>query len=91
MSHDDLAQVLARIPFQEIRAARVLLYLYHNSGKSTKDVAMSLDLSRPCITRFTQFLGECGYITNNRDTLDLRCVKLTITPRGRRQVESWFA
>jgi DNA-binding MarR family transcriptional regulator len=51
-------------------------------------MANELDISKPCVSRILDFLGEQGFTARRRDKVDRRDVFITITDKGRAFVAS---
>lgn len=79
------AEISARAKVELDRPAAAILRLLslqdHDAG--VHDVAASLGIEAPSVTRKSQELEEAGMLTRRRDQEDRRIVRLQLTAKGR--------
>lgn len=79
------AQITAATGINLDRPSAIVLHtLRVNEPKlmRVQDLAQSLGIEPPSVTRKTQLLEELGYITRQSDANDKRAVCLKVTPKG---------
>jgi DNA-binding MarR family transcriptional regulator len=60
-----------------------LNFLAHHDGASQSDLAQSLCVEAPTITRMVQRLGQAGLVERSPDPDDARVTRLHVTEKGR--------
>ncbi|HPI40778.1 MAG TPA: MarR family transcriptional regulator [Pseudobdellovibrionaceae bacterium] len=60
-----------------------LLSLLQKSAQSTSDLAESLSVSLPAISRMTQMMIDSGWLEKEISKKDRRQIKISLTPMGR--------
>lgn len=79
------AEISARAKVELDRPAAAILRLLSLQDKDAgvHDVAASLGIEAPSVTRKSQELEEAGLLTRERDSEDRRIVRLRLTVKGR--------
>lgn len=65
-----------------IGQALVLFYLLDNDGSSLKDIATTLELDSPSVSRLVDRLLKGGHIIREEDETDRRSIRIYLTERG---------
>ena len=65
-----------------IGQALVLFYLLDNDGSSLKDIANTLELDSPSISRLVDRLIKEEFIIRKEDELDRRSIQIYLTDKG---------
>lgn len=60
-----------------------LKFLSHHDGASQSDLAQSLCVEAPTITRMVQRLGQAGLVERSTDPDDARVTRLHVSEKGR--------
>ncbi|MEY5100372.1 MAG: hypothetical protein RJA36_3091 [Pseudomonadota bacterium] len=100
---ETLSLPAAATPFTEMaaidanmtcRQIAVLLMIAAHPGNSVRQLAATLDLAKPVVTRANDKLVELGLITRTTSKTDRREVELTVTKLGRLMLQKaglWVA
>ena len=79
-----ILKMLARRGYQHSEVVCLPL-LIGNDGISQRDLAASLHLSRPQVTRIVQALEKDGIVARRADAEDQRLTRVYVTDKGRRR------
>ena len=68
----------------------VLWVLWVWGDMEARDLASAVGISRPTSTGVVTTLERRGYVQRNRNSLDGRMVRVSLTPEGRKKIETLF-
>ena len=68
--------------------ASMLASIDKRSNPSLGDLAIAEQIQPPSVTRIVQMMTESGLVTCTPDSRDRRCTRVSLTTKGRRELEA---